>query len=261
MYKLRADEKEAELRAKPHDKEGTVLHEVWRPDGMDATLLLFRDDEIQTSDFDILAYFWRDKQLYTFHYGAPNDGVQKSKDNLLKAFALIQPRSNDDIPQAAGACIDSGFVPGSGYRSESIGGRFDFPDYPRLRLVISTDVTDRPDREGLLARVARHTPAMMTQFPDTKIRTLRKTARTVNGFSGEELIEVLGAHENDPLAKGNTFNANWEFNGPPKSMEQPAISIALSYDDGDGSKKLTDEEFLALWDAVVGSLRPRPGAF
>ncbi len=263
-YDLKARDKEAELRAKPHTKEGSVLHDAWRPEGVDATFLTFRDDKYSTEQFSVLAYFWRDRRMFTFHSGASNTGVQEAKDRLMRDFALIQPRANDEIPQAAGSCIESAFVPGSGYRSEHIGASFDFPDYPRLHLVVSTGVKERPDEEGLLARVARQTPAFEMKYPNAKVRTPRRAKRTVNGAQGEELIEILQADKDDPYRKdqGNSYDAKWEFVGVAKSMEKPSLDIILRYDDGapDG-KKLTEEEFLALWDAVVNSLRPRPGAF
>lgn len=263
-YQLRTSEREAELRAKTHEKEGPVLREVWRPEGVDGTLFFCRGDSRNTADLDVLACFWRDNQMYTFHYASPTDAVQKSKNELMRAFYSIQPRANDGIPQAAGACINGAFVPGGGYRSEHIVGSFEFPGHPRLRLAVSTGVTERPDTEGLLARNVRHTKAYEINYPGAKVRTLRNAKRTVNGADGEELIEVLAPDEDDPQDKGrgNTLNAVWEFAGVAKSMEMPELSVGLDHDDGapDG-KKLSEAEFLALWDAVVSSLRPRPGAF
>jgi len=262
-YDLRAKEKEAELRAKPHQKEGSVLHEVWRPEGVDGTLFVHRDSDYAIGHFAILAYFWRDGRMFTFHYGASNDGIQESKDELMRAFSSIESRANDEIPKAAGSCIESAFLPGSGFRSESVSADFDFPDYPNLKVFLLTNVTDSPDDEGLLARTARHTPAFEKSYPTAKVETLRRAKRTVNGAAGEELFEVLKEDKNDPYTKpnGDRYRAHWEFVGVANSMEKPELEIRLNYDDKPGSKRLTAEELLALWDAVVNSLRPRPGAF
>lgn len=263
-YELRAKDKEAALRAQPHEKEGTVLKDVWRPEGVDATFLTFRDDKYSTEQFSMLAYLWREGQMLTFHYGASNDGIEKSKDELLRAFSKIEPRDNDQIPQSSGACIDNAFVTGSGYRAESVGGTFEFPDYPRLTLAVSADVTERPDTEGLLARAARHKRAIDINYPDMKVRALRSAKRTVNGLAGEELVQVVPADKGDPYrqGQGNSYTAVWESNGIAKSMEKPEVRISLNYDDGAlEGKKLTEEQLLALWDAIVNSFRPRPGAF
>jgi Tle cognate immunity protein 4 C-terminal domain/Tle cognate immunity protein 4 N-terminal domain len=256
--------KETELRASPHKTEGTVLHEVWRSLEPAATVFSFRESEYASEQFKMLAYFWRDDSMLTFHYGASNEGIQESKDDLMRAFSSIRPRSNDEVPQAAGCCIESAFLPGSGLRFEQVGALFDFPEYPSLRVIVNTDVTATPDDEGLLARSDRHTPAFYLSFPDASVQTLRRAKRTVHDAAGEELVEVLkkGKTGGPMEPRGDAYQALWEFNGVANSMEKPALKVSLDYDDDPAAaERLTREEILALWDAVVSSLRPRPGAF
>lgn len=263
-YLQTVKQKEAELRATPHDKEGTVLHDVIRPDGVDATLLVYRDDSLNTIDFSILAYRWLQNRMFTFHYGSPdNDSVLKSKDDLLRAFALIQPRANNEIPTTPGACIESAFVPGTSYRDESVGFLMSFPKYPDLTITMTIRSLDNPDTEGMLAMGDRHMAGVYLQFPDLKLTTLRKGSRTVSGMSGEELVYILKGDKKDINNPADSMSAAWRFNGVTKSMNQPEVSAEMSYTFPVEAKtpRLTKEQLLALWDAVVNSIHPRPSAF
>jgi Tle cognate immunity protein 4 C-terminal domain len=151
----------------------------------------------------------------------------------------------------------------TGFDHQGSGAIFDFPDYPTLRVIVNTDVTDSPDDEGLLARSDRHTPAFYLSFPEAKVETLRRAKRTVHDATGEELVQVLKKDKNPEMREtGDVYNFVLEFSGVANSMEKPALKVSLDYDDDPAAaKRLTPEEILALWDAVVKSLRPRPGAF
>jgi hypothetical protein len=263
QYLGMVEQKEAELRATPHKKEGTVLHEVWHPNGLDATVFFYRDDDLNTLDYSILAYLWDDKTLYIFNYGASNDKVEAAKNDLLRAFALIQPRDNNQIPTAPGTCIERAFVPGKGYRDEDIGLGLDIPEYPDAGIGLAIRSTDKPDTEGLLDMVDRHMKGINIQYPNLHVITLRRGSRTVSGMPGEELIQVLKGNKNDLNNPNDSFSAIWEFNGIAKSMTQPNVSFRMDYTISSDPKtpRLSQEQLLALWDTVVGSLRPRPGAF
>lgn len=262
-YLNAVSKKEAELRAQFHKTERNVLHEVWHPVDRESSVIFYRDDYLNVLDFSILAYLWHDNRLVTFHYGASNDKVQEAKDDLVRAFALIQPRADDQIPTGPGTCVESAFIPGTGYRSESVTWSLTIPEYPDLRITFSIDSTVKPETEGLLDRVGRHMKAVDIQFPEHKEIMLRKGARGIGDLSGEELVQILKGDKNDPNDPKDSFLANWEFGGIANSMKQPKASIDMNYTipSDPKSPRLNQEELLALWDRVVGSLRPRPNAF
>ena len=261
-------QREEVLRNTKHRKEGTVLHEVFAPDGMEARIFVYRDHEINVRYYSVDGFFWRDSRLYKFNYGAQNNGVEESKRELLQAFTQIRPRDNSEIPTVAGTCIDGGFVPGRGYRQEDVGASFIFPDYPGLYLSVNFASTDTPDKEGLIARDERHTPAFNFNYPGAKYKYFRKVKKSVAQMPGEELVSKVYDE-----TYGNEIMATWEFSGDANSNQRPSVVMELSYGGTvpqiDPSKprnepvvwKLRDEEVLALWDAFVNSLRPRPGAF
>ena len=63
-----------------------------------------------------------------------------------------------------------------------------------------------------------------------------------------------------------SIDANAELNEGPKTPGEPSIKVLLSdqtHDDNTHkpfNKNLTKEEFLALWDALLNSIKLRPGA-
>ena len=86
---------------------------------------------------------------------------------------------------------------------------------------------------------------------------LRKGKRTLNGQAGEELAASF------KLDGKTSMNATAEFYGEPNVLEKPMIEISLDYDPSEdnthqtSSKILSEKEFLALWDSLLNSIRPR----
>lgn len=252
-----AESKERKLRATPHRKEGTILKEAVTLDA--AKILVYRDDDLNTLDFDLLGYFWKDSTGYEFAYGAENDRVEESKADLQRAVNLINARNNDDVPNKPGFCIDHAFVSNGEFRLESAGVAFTLPAYPRLEIGVSIDTIDSPSMDDdLITRGANNLPAVMELHPDMEVNSIRKGSRTIAGVEGQEIFERV-----DENKSGEFFKARWEFRGEPKSLTKPSIALDLSYsprsseETDQTSKNLTQDETLALWDRYVDSLRLR----
>lgn len=86
---------------------------------------------------------------------------------------------------------------------------------------------------------------------------LRKRKRQLNGQDGEELVMRI------TIDGATHLDAKAEFYGAPNSLDKPNIEISLSDQDHDDNthlpynKILTEKEFLALWDTMLNSIRPR----
>jgi hypothetical protein len=111
-----------------------------------------------------------------------------------------------------------------------------------LKIWIMTRVVHKENKIGLLERAAN---SLMTRLAsDLKIEKLRSGTRTVAGMQGEELIERF----TDDARK--TLSFTWIHLGKKDSAHCPHVIIDMEANDGGL------EEKLALWDAVLDSVRP-----
>ena len=178
----------------------------------------------------------------------------------------IKPRDNHDIPSEAGYCFDGGFIESDkGKAKEWASAYFTRPDTPgsaifgvemRPRLKSDDKLLDRvPTIIRMLANLATHT------------RTLRSGDRSVAGMPGEELlirIKVNGV---------TAYNFIWEYqgrnddSGGPISLTHPNTRIELRVGGAKTGENatsetsvLTEQETLALWEALLAGFKLRPGA-
>lgn len=248
-----ATNKERELRATKHRKEGTVLRES--DESNDAWIMAFRDDGINTLDYAILGYFWKDEAGYVFGYSADNNGLDEAKADLKHAITLIHPRDNARFPDRPGFCIDSAVVSGSDFRLERVGTAFAVPSLPSMEIGVESSSVIRIYPEGLIQRSDQNLPAVRALHPDLRLEELRKGKRTVAGFDGLELVEVA-----DRGTPGELFQARWEFLGEARSLTRPSVTISISYGNEHAdaefqNEKLSIDELVAVWDAMLGTLR------
>jgi hypothetical protein len=165
-----------------------------------------------------------------------------------------------------GLCIDGGFVSGKGFDQEKASASFEMAGYPGLTFGVTVQRALPPDgqiNQKLHERYERawSFPVLGTD-PHDLFKLSRKAAITVNGQEGQELVIVLSEKDAKEL------KAQAEIYGDG-SVERQEYGMLLLNDTHDNiyapSKKLAtifpDDTALAIWDAVVKSIRPRPGAF
>ena len=96
--------------------------------------------------------------------------------------------------------------------------------------------------------------------PGSGIQKLRRAKVHVDGRSGQEYVGLY------PENGAVVLDAKLELYGNEKP-QQPTIKLLMEAgwpvkkDPQDPRQFLNQEEALALWDAIVKSIRPRPGAF
>jgi hypothetical protein len=219
------------------------------------------------SFYETEGYLWREGTLYVFSDSA-------TKERLIEAMQTLQPRKDDEIPATEGFCGGRSFFPGKPDPMDFVEFAFRLPieTSTEFRIRLPAGQSPRPD----LSR---------WESSDIKIKTLRKASRTQAGLEGSELMmydwqkedeasyktslsaEWFGHDKNLPVpapVMGGTvypdngfpgitmrLNANSEAEGvaPPKVGEMVAPK---------DKAPMTIEEFSALWDGIVASLRLRP---
>lgn len=132
--------------------------------------------------------------------------------------------------------------------------------HPDVRINIDMNSLVEKGDGGLLARVSGK--AALLRALDFSSTTLRKGKRQMAGRPGEELLDS-GKQDG---------KAQWHFVAEtlvtePSNMNRPVIAINMSVGGRQDKQtnayldpSLTEKESLAWWDAIVGSIRLRPGA-
>lgn len=112
-----------------------------------------------------------------------------------------------------------------------------------LKLEIESKVTDEVQPVGLIGRFEA---AVETGYAQgLEIKKIRAKERTVAGEKGEEFVYLGVEADGD---KGISYL--WESPGELNSGQHPELSITMDSDD----KNLAER--LALWDAILDSMRP-----
>lgn len=186
-----------------------------------------------------------------------------SLDHFNEIAEHLRIRAADEIPVEPGSCIDGGFVPlPLEYERVTIGIRFkEFPD-----VHLSVDVHKNRDRleesarlELLLeageslAKQAGHGSAY------ARIKTFRRGPRQLGPWKGYEMVARKPAYNNDTDAHEFRFHSLGAVNDPV----QPQLDLRFDSGVKNNHKararpSLSDEEAIALWDKLIGSIRVRP---
>lgn len=198
--------------------------------------------------------------------------TSESLAQLLNVFNRTRGRADDDIPTEQGVCILNGFVSGPPTDQEDAGNVYDLRTAEDVYFTFHTH-SIFVEEDTLLDRV----PAVRNALIREGEQVLRADRRIANGIEGEELLfKIVG---DDGMLKKNplTHNFIFEANGKTCSAMTPFIRVSLI----NGKRKpepsyrvypndfplpiekatLSDAEAIALWDAVIPTIRPRPGAF
>ncbi len=207
-------------------------------------------------------YPWRDNVLYSFTDLA-------AVEQIVDTMRILQVLPDGEIPNEPGFCGPRSFSPG-GTTPESVTVAFELPTKPAfgIRFLSSTYPSDDA-RKGFFP--ARFDPTLI-QSDKFKLIMDRDAKRTVTGMAGEEFIE--GSTSTERGSVETLIQAEWRYSGEPKASGAPAMRVrgTISYETdeppspwGDfphkSSPNMIDKEaFMAYWDTILDTLRPRPGA-
>jgi len=215
------------------------------PDGSKGTQFFYETE----------GYLWRNETLFRFT-DAP------VKDRPIAAMRRLQPQSNTDIPNAQGFCTGHSFFPGAPEDGESTDFAFHLPTNPPAEFRIGT----------MGGGFVKQNPSMF-DMPDLKMSFVRDTHRDIADLAGDEWIYFDASRRGHIYTYG--LGAYWHRPEGESMSRQPSINVEMNIDIKDESSSsfqsdfpskkaegdIGKEEFLALWDGILKTLRPRPGAF
>lgn len=214
------------------------------------------DGTVGTEHFyRVEGYIRKGDQVFKFQANSEREAV----DRAMVRFQLLTP---GDSPTEAGFCSLHAFFPGPPSRGEGVSVAFELPD-TGVQFRIDYPVEPPPDRSQILALM----------LPDLHTKKIRSATRPVNGMKGKEWIDS-GTEHRGPNAFDSHIGAWWDFPGP--LAQYPAYGIRVSLEHSVRTQVLPpqpgalppakvpsdvdEEKFLALWDGILATLRPIPGA-
>lgn len=179
---------------------------------------------------------------------------------------LLRPRPDNEIPPGNGVCLDGGFIDHNDeFENTSIGFRLeDFPDvHLSLQLRKNREfVYADPDLESRIKsqeQTAREEG--LGKWWDS-IRMLRRGPRTLLEWQGQEAASWKPARPGFHEASHEfLFWSPGQANDPYHPLIEAQFHTGVK-----GNKRaavapsLSDEEAIALWDKLLGSIRVRPMA-
>jgi hypothetical protein len=184
-----------------------------------------------------------------------------AKANLVfDLLRLVRGRAENDIPHEPGVCFLGGFLPGAATSEENVSTQFVLKEMTDVSIFLETDSDIREDTT-LLQR-SDQIDAMLRNTDGG--RTIRKGPVSLRELNAEEWL-MTGL---SPLrVQGQSFML--EANSKIGSAQTPLVGLDMH--NGWGNRaldtpsiekaSLTEDESVALWDAVSRTLRPRPNGF
>lgn len=179
------------------------------------------------------------------------DNSLQKMNELIDLLMRIQGRDEDYIPTTPGTCIQNAFITDNGRDKEEIDILFEGSEKSQLRFGISTDNFTH-EEDSLLER----SDTIATKILPSNGRVLRKGIRRINQLYAEELLAV-----GDYSFSGNK---RYDFilltNEKTGSYKNPVFSFELLNDEW-MTLSYSQNEIISFWDAIIQTIRVRPGAF
>ncbi|WP_232231875.1 T6SS immunity protein Tli4 family protein [Burkholderia sp. WSM2230] len=173
----------------------------------------------------------------------------------------LRARNRDDIPSQPGFCLKNGFIADDGKtpQYEEAGISFKFPQWPGVLVSVNSSTVTKLGEPKLLERMAKAPIPDAYRSLMSSIHNLRKGTRVAAGREGEEVLSTV------PTDGGyRVHQFQWEAQGSKiNDPLDPTLTVefesGMTRIDGQPARpKLTDEEAVRLFDAVVNSIRLRP---
>ena len=203
----------------------------------------------------IEGYRWSKGYMFFLRSEVGDDKQTSGIKNMLERLSVLRARNTDEIPKEDGFCFPGGLMAEKPRLNEEVQLAFVFDEWPD----VTFDVDFFPSaeiQEPLLSRRSGVLAALGSAM--LRIRTLRSGERPLPGFPGsqgllgQELLMTVPHRSSDQRA--HTFI--WEYPGRG-SLEAPFLKFELVTGQEE-SVSLTDEQAIALWDAILNSFKVRP---
>lgn len=251
--------KENELASAAHETEGSMLVRRVDHDTGAVTLISWSHPGRTRMKHEHTFFLTQDGAVY--YYGGQ---LSARRENLVIRNTADYARNlksleAGEVPGEPGFCIESGYIAGNEFMGESFRAGITVPGHPGMQLTFRS--ATGAAENGLLERVGGF---FRTEVLGAAVgmNTLRKGQRSLGPIAGEEYL-VTGREQQQRV-----YAFRWEFQGRDGSLAEPNLALEMGVmerdPDAEGNPPArafsTDAEALQLWDAMLESIRLRPGA-
>jgi len=188
--------------------------------------------------------------------------IERLSDVFNSIAKNIRARADMEIPSEEGSCIEGAFVPLPLYRERvSIGVRLaEFPDVHFSVEVHKNlgSIDEKADLELLYSGGEKAAQEEGFGAIYARINWLRRARRQLGPWNGYEVLARRPAFKNETSVHEFEYQSLGGTNDPL----QPALNVQLDTGVNKNRKgsiepSITDEEAVALWDKLIGSIRVR----
>jgi hypothetical protein len=255
------EKREADLKA-GKQKDGYTLKAIRTP-SPSIRVFELSQNLLMGPSLALEAYRW--DRGHVFSVSQKGFDAKKYPNILSRLQADFLPnlhaRNAEDIPSQPGFCLNDGFIASDGraHQNEDAGISFKFARWPGVLISVRTMTIAKVGEPTLLQRVdSGSVPEAFANFVN-RIRVLRRGHRLINGRDGEELLETVPAEGGYHL-----HQFRWEAQGTTVG-DALKPTLVVEFESGMTSvngypvhPKLTDDQAIAVFDAVANSVRIRP---
>lgn len=250
--------REHELKNSPHESHGALLVRREEHGGGSASLV-FWAAPFSTSAMLGETYLLAEDKVYVYSGTIAPEKVESALGFSGELSRRLRTRAVPQLPSEPGFCIEGGYISGNEFMGESFRAGITVPGHPGLQLTFRS--ATGAAENGLLERVGGF---FRTEVLGAAVgmNTLRKGQRSVGRLAGEEYLVAGGEQQQ------RVYAFRWEFQGRDGSLAEPNLALEMGVmerdPDAEGNPPApafsTDAEALQLWDAMLESIRLRPGA-
>lgn len=248
--------REAELKTQEHDTARSMFIDRTNEPNGSISIRSWRDKDDESA-IKFEAYFVAVNPFKVYLFKTSREiGYQSGPTRIIRDIgANLTSRDPRTVPTTPGFCIEQGFIAINRLNTESFDVSVGLPGRKDVSFGISTYVQGQVD-ESLLSRTSGLMGSVIGIATGTS--TLRRGKHPVGPIYAEEIL-VAGTEKGKRL-----YAFKWEAPGKADSIAEPHISTSLGVLEGqyktNAESFKDDDEALALWDAIIDSIRLRPGA-
>jgi hypothetical protein len=178
--------------------------------------------------------------------------------------STLRSRSELEIPDEPGSCIEAGFVGGpkiDNFESHNLGIRL--AEFPDVQLSISVIKKSRfVESDALEPRLRQAEESASSAGGGgwfNHIKVFRRGPRVIGKWRGFEMLARKPAQEHE----GESHEFLFVSQGEPKNPLLPLLDLEFhtgikGNQTGGEKPSVTDDEAVAIWDRLTGSIRVRP---